>query len=124
MSGSKPDTAIYLSDSPETVRTKINTAYTGSLTTLIEHKKYGAIPEICSIFQLLRYHHPDTSFVNDIYKKYKKGIVSATELKGLTITFVNEYLKKHQEKVRKVINTDQFLLRKSISSFLDYETYK
>lgn len=121
MSGSQPETAIYLNDSPEEIKKKINQAYTGSLEKLSDHKIYGAIPEICSVFQILRFHHQDTEFVNDIYDKYKTGKIGATELKRITTDFLIHILKEHKKKVVEVDNVDQFLLKKKLNSFLKYE---
>lgn len=92
MSGSKPETAIYLNDTPEAIRKKIQSAYTGSLSTLEGHRRYGAIPEICPVFQILNYHHPDQLFIDEIYQSYKSGKMTAGELKQIVIDFVQQMI--------------------------------
>jgi tryptophanyl-tRNA synthetase len=121
MSGSIAETAIYLNDTPNNIKNKINKAYTGSLEKLSDHKKYGAIPEICSVFQILRYHHPDNEFVNNVYDSYKKGKMGASELKNLTIEFLVDMLNEHKTKVEKIKNIDEFILKKKLNSFLEYK---
>lgn len=118
MSGSKPKTAIYLNDSPEEIKKKINKAFTGSVSILDVHKKLGGIPEACSVFSLLYFHHPDNKFVSEIYKRYKNGDITMSELKNITSEFVIELVKEHQAKKSKVKNIRQFILKKPLKSFL------
>lgn len=93
MSGSKPETAIYLTDDPKTIQKKIQSAYTGSLSTLEGHKRYGAVPEICPVFQILNYHCPDQLFVDKTYAQYKAGALTAGDLKKIVIDFLQQMLK-------------------------------
>jgi tryptophanyl-tRNA synthetase len=118
MSGSKAKTAIYLTDTEEEIRKKINSAYTGSVSVLEVHKKLGGIPEACSVFSLLYFHHPDDKFVNNIYEEYKNGKITMTELKKITTDFVIKMVKDHQAKVKKVKNIDKYLLKTPLKSFL------
>ncbi len=118
MSGSRPKTAIYLTDSPENIREKIQKAFTGSVSVLDVHKKLGGIPEACSVFSLLYFHHPDSQFVNDIYRRYKKGDIKMDELKKITGDFIVEIVEKHKKVKEKVGNIDEFLLNQPLRSFL------
>ena len=88
MSGSKPNTAIYLSDSEEMIRKKIGRAYTGAVSSLEEHRKFGGIPEICSVFSLLQNHHPDDGFVEKMRNEYITGRMTTSELKNITADFI------------------------------------
>lgn len=106
MSSSKPETAIYLTDTADIIKTKLNHAYTGAVSTLDGHQKLGAIPEIDSCFQILRYLSPDIKYVDDIYASYKCGKLKTSELKNLTIEFVTELLTDLQEKARGVSKSD------------------
>lgn len=118
MSGSKPKTAIYLTDTEDEIRGKINRAYTGSVSVLDVHRELGGIPEACSVFSLLSFHHPDDKFVNKIYKDYKSGKITMTELKKITADFIVNLVKEHQVKTKGVKNIDNFILKKSLKSFL------
>jgi tryptophanyl-tRNA synthetase len=99
MSASEPDTAIFLSDSEKDVKKKINKSFSGGQPTIEEHRKKGGNPDIDKAYEILKYHHPDTKFISKIYDEYKSGKMLSGELKSITIEFVNEVLKKHQEKV-------------------------
>lgn len=90
MSGSKPETAIYLTDEPAIIKKRISGGFTGAISSLDGHRKFGAVPEACSVFNLLRFHCKDNGFVDTVYKKYKKGQMTAEELKQITIDFISK----------------------------------
>lgn len=115
MSGSKPNTAIYLSDDEETIKKKINRAYTGSVSVLSVHQELGGIPEICSVFSLLNNNHPDDEFIINLYQRYEKGELGMQELKKIATDFVTQEVKKYQNKQK---NIKQFILEKPLRSFL------
>ncbi|MBD3279418.1 MAG: tryptophan--tRNA ligase, partial [Candidatus Pacebacteria bacterium] len=92
MSGSKPNTAIYLNDSEEIIKKKINRAYTGSVSILSIHQELGGIPEICSVFSLLNNNDSNDKFVNDLYQKYKRGDLGMKELKNVAVKRIINYL--------------------------------
>lgn len=106
MSSSKKGSAIRVTDSEETIRKAINSSYTGSLSTLEGHKKYGGIPEICPIFQILRYHHPDSNFVFQIEKDYRSGELLTSELKSIVADFIVKYLADLQMKAKNITEED------------------
>lgn len=106
MSSSKPDTCIFLTDLPQQVERKLSRAFTGSVSTLEGHKRLGAIPEIDSCFQILKYHHPSYDYVQNIYDSYKKGAITSSEIKKITISFVNDMLKVIQDNAKEVTQND------------------
>ncbi|GIU68943.1 MAG: tryptophan--tRNA ligase [Candidatus Woesearchaeota archaeon] len=101
MSASLPDTAIFLDDSPNEVRRKINKAFSGGRDSIELHRKLGGIPEKDKAYEILFYHHPDDEFVKSIYNKYKSGEMLTGELKKICIDFLTTFLTEHQEKVKK-----------------------
>lgn len=112
MSASEPDTAIFLSDKPNEVKNKINKSFSGGRVTIEEHRKLGGIPEIDKAFEILKYHHPNTKFLNKIYEEYKSGKMLSGELKTITIEFVNKILSEHQEKVKQNLEKAQKIVHK------------
>lgn len=58
MSKSNPEGALFLDDSPEIIRRKINKAFTGAVNSLDEHKYLGGIPEACSVFAIQNAFNP------------------------------------------------------------------
>lgn len=120
MSGSKPKTAIYLNDSPEIIRTKINKAYTGAVSSLQEHQKLGGIPEACSVFSLLYFHHPDNKFVKLLETRYKNGQITMKELKEIATDFIIKIVTEHKNRKEKVTKKeiDKYIMKKPLRSFL------
>ncbi|MBP9817633.1 tryptophan--tRNA ligase [Candidatus Shapirobacteria bacterium] len=122
MSASKPNTAIYLSDSSDDIRRKISRAYTGAVSALDVYQELGGIPDICSVFSLLNFHHPDDKFIKNIKSRYLHGQITMSELKEITTIFVCELIEAHQSKQKnKESNLDKFILSTPLSSLLDYK---
>ena len=101
MSASEPDTAIFLDDSPSEIKRKINKAYSGGRDSVEEHRKLGGVPEKDKAFEVLLYHHPDSDFIQQVYKDYKKGKLLSGELKKICMDFLTKFLEKHQKKLSK-----------------------
>jgi tryptophanyl-tRNA synthetase len=74
MSSSKPESAIFLTDTPEEAKQKIMNAKTGGAATLQEQKKSGGRPDECMIYELFLYHLvEDDNELKEIYDSCKKG---------------------------------------------------
>jgi tryptophanyl-tRNA synthetase len=59
MSSSKPETAIFLDDEPETAGKKLMKAITGGRESAEEQKEKGGRPEICTVFETMLFHTVD-----------------------------------------------------------------
>ncbi len=99
MSSSEPNTAIFLKDSENEVKKKINKSFSGGRPTVEEHRKKGGNVEIDRAFEILNYHNSDSKFIRKIREEYTEGKLLSGELKQITIEFTNSFLKEHQEKV-------------------------
>lgn len=84
MSKSNPDGALFLDDSPEIIKRKINKAFTGAVSSLDDHKRFGGVPEACSVFALQQAFNPSDEEVINIYDRYIKGELMMGELKEKT----------------------------------------
>jgi tryptophanyl-tRNA synthetase len=74
MSSSKPESAIFLTDTPQEAKKKIMNAKTGGAATLEEQKKTGGKPDVCMIYELNLYHlTEDDNELKNIYESCKKG---------------------------------------------------
>lgn len=74
MSSSKPESAIFLTDSPQEAKKKIMNAKTGGAATLEEQKKSGGKPDECMIYELFLYHLvEDDNELKGIFESCKKG---------------------------------------------------
>jgi tryptophanyl-tRNA synthetase len=99
---------IYLSDTPEEVKRKINKyAFSGGKDTEQEHRKHGGNPDIDVSFQYLKYlFEEDDKKLKKIEQDYRSGKLLSGELKKILIDKISAFLKEHQknrEKVKKEI---------------------
>ena len=101
MSSSIPESAIFLTDSPEAAKAKIMKAFSGGKVTVEEHRKLGGDPEVDRAYQMLKYHHPDDKKVEKIFHDFKSGKLLSGELKEICAEFVLKFLKEHQKKYKK-----------------------
>ena len=99
MSSSDSGTSvIYLSDSAEEVKRKINKyAFSGGKDTIEEHRKLGGNPNMDVSFQYLKmFFEPDDKKLKKIEDDYRSGKLLTGELKGILIEKINAFLKVHQ----------------------------
>lgn len=102
MSSSKPESAIFLTDTTKEATKKIMQAKTGGAVTLEEQKKYGGKPDECVIYELFLYHliENDDELLN-IYSKCKKGEKMCGECKKHATQLMEKLLLDLQEKREK-----------------------
>lgn len=113
MSASDENETIYTTDSPESVKKKINKyAFSGGQPDITLHRKNGGNPDVDVSFQYLRiFFEPDDNKLKSIYDDYKSGKMLTGELKAILIEKINKFLQSHQEKREKARDIlDQFLL--------------
>ncbi|HIJ98321.1 TPA: tryptophan--tRNA ligase [archaeon] len=113
MSASEEQTAVYTTDTPETVEKKIKKyAFSGGRDTVEEHRKLGGNPAIDVSYQWLTFFEEDDKKLKRIYEDYKSGKMLTGELKEILIQKLTKFLKEHQrnrEKAKKVLN--KFILK-------------
>ena len=105
---------IFLSDSPEEVKRKINKyAFSGGRDTLEEHRKLGGNPDVDVSFQYLKmFFEPSDDKLSKIEEDYKSGKLLSGELKAILIEKINLFLKEHQAKKEQAKkNIDKFLFK-------------
>jgi tryptophanyl-tRNA synthetase len=100
MSSSKPETAIYLSDSDKAVRDKVyRHAFSGGQATIEEHRKIGGNPDIDVPFQwLYMFFEPDEKKIEKIRSDYKSGRMLTGEIKDLLVEKVTTFLHEHRQR--------------------------
>jgi tryptophanyl-tRNA synthetase len=103
MSASDENGTIYTTDSPNTVKKKINKhAFSGGQIDIEQHRKLGGNPDIDVSYQYLRiFFEPDDNKLKSIYDDYKSGKMLTGELKAILIEKINEFLAIHQVKREK-----------------------
>ncbi|EET90499.1 MAG: tryptophan--tRNA ligase [Candidatus Micrarchaeales archaeon] len=112
-SASDPTKTIYLSDSHEEVRKKVNKMLTGQQDTAELQKKYGGDPEKCVVCQYFKYlFEPDDKKLEAIFKAERDGTVLAGEHKKALADAINKYLDEHRKKKEALKGKlDSFILR-------------
>ncbi|KAI9688782.1 MAG: hypothetical protein M1822_001139 [Bathelium mastoideum] len=108
MSASDPTSAIFMSDTPNQIKNKINRyAFSGGRDTMEEHRKYGGNPDVDVAYQYLTYFEDDDEKLQKLYDDYKSGALTTGELKKECIAIMQEYVKEFQERRNAV--TDEVL---------------
>lgn len=112
MSGSKPETCIYLTETPEGARKKIMRAFSGGAGTLEEQRKKGGNPDVDVACQYLYFmFEEDDKKIKGIFEDYRSGKLISGEVKALLADKVEKFLKDHQAKMEKATKlVDKFML--------------
>lgn len=93
MSASVASSTIYLSDTPNQIKNKINKhAFSGGRATKEEQEKYGGNPDIDVSFLYLSFFEEDDEKLADIADKYRKGQLLTGDLKKECIKVLQEFI--------------------------------
>lgn len=108
MSASNPNSAIFMSDTPNQVKNKINKhAFSGGQETLELHREKGGNPDIDVAYQYLTYFEDDDEKLVKFAEDYRKGEMLTGDMKKECIAMMTKYVKGFQEARAKV--TDEVL---------------
>ncbi|PIN96550.1 tryptophan--tRNA ligase [Candidatus Micrarchaeota archaeon CG10_big_fil_rev_8_21_14_0_10_60_32] len=111
MSKRDPDSMLSLSDSADDVKRKVSKALTGGRSTVEEQKKLGAEWRKCVVYELMFYHfEDDDKELEKIRTQCETGKIMCGECKLKRIKKIQDYLKKHQEKKKKLMPKAEELL--------------
>ncbi len=93
MSASQPESAVFLTDDPKTVRKKIWQAFSGGQPTVELHRKLGGNPDVDVAYQWLYYFfEEDDGRIEQIRQDYVSGKLLTGELKEILIEKVQRFL--------------------------------
>lgn len=108
MSSSNPNSAIFMTDTPKQIKTKINRhAFSGGQVNLEEHRRLGGNPDVDVAYIYLTYFEEDDQKLTEIYETYKDGTLLTGELKKMAIDLLQGYVQQFQ--TRRTAVTDQVL---------------
>ncbi|KAI1256963.1 hypothetical protein MGN70_000001 [Eutypa lata] len=108
MSSSNPNSAIFMTDTPKQIKTKINRhAFSGGQVNLEEHRRLGGNPDVDVSYIYLTYFEEDDNKLTEVYKSYKEGTLLTGELKKMAIDLLQEYVQQFQ--TRRAAVTDEVL---------------
>jgi tryptophanyl-tRNA synthetase len=112
MSSSKPESAIFLTDTPQEAKKKIMNAKTGGAVTLEEQKKSGGKPDDCMVYELFLYHLiEDDDELLGIYESCKKGELMCGVCKKRAADLMERFLRDLQQKRNKALGQIQEFLQ-------------
>ncbi len=99
MSSSKPSTAIYLNEDPETAAKKVKTAKTGGRESLKEQEELGGEVDKCVIYEMLVYHLiDDDEEIEKIREECLSGQLRCGDCKVRTSELMREYFEDLKDK--------------------------
>ncbi|KXB07943.1 tryptophanyl-tRNA synthetase, partial [candidate division MSBL1 archaeon SCGC-AAA382N08] len=103
MSSSEPKSAIFLTDSFEEVRNKVNNAVTGGRNTIEEQKEKGGMPDECTIYSMYVYHFlRDDEELLKLREACESGEIVCGECKQKAFKLLKEFLSEHKKKREKI----------------------
>jgi tryptophanyl-tRNA synthetase len=110
MSSSKPETAIFTTDDPETIDKKVSAAYTGGQATVTLQRQLGANALGCPVFWYLRYFFDTEKQSDERMLRCRSGNLLCGECKSDLSKgakpFVVEF-KKRREQAKNIV--DKFM---------------
>jgi tryptophanyl-tRNA synthetase len=99
MSSSKPETAIFLTDTIDDIKKKIEDAFTGGQPTAKEQRELGGDPDKCVVYGFYVYHlMPDDKELLKLREACKRGGIICGECKARAIELMAKFMKAHEEK--------------------------
>lgn len=103
MSASKNESAIFLTDTPKQIKTKINKyAFSGGGETIEEHREKGGNCDTDISYQYLTFFLDDDEKLEQIRQDYSSGKMLSGEIKKELIEVLQKLVKNHQEARAKV----------------------
>lgn len=96
MSSTRPNSALFLTDSLQVAQKKIRSSYTGGSILADFQREHGGVPEICPIFQLRTTHFENNESLGE---ECRNGKILCGQCKSQAAEEVTGYLTGHQEKL-------------------------
>jgi len=113
MSASDPNSSIFMTDTANQIKNKINKhGFSGGRDTEEEHRKYGGNPDVDVAFQYLKFFEEDDEVLAKIEADYRSGALLTGELKAKCIKILQDLVRNFQEGRAKISEDD-------ISAFMD-----
>ncbi|XP_066965942.1 tryptophan--tRNA ligase, cytoplasmic isoform X1 [Macrobrachium rosenbergii] len=106
MSASDENSSIFLTDTANQIKKKINKyAFSGGRDTIEEHREKGGDCEVDVSFMYLQFFLEDDEKLESIRKQYSSGEMLTGELKAELIKILQKMIAEHQER-RKAVTAD------------------
>lgn len=103
MSASDETSAIFMSDTPKQIQSKITKyAFSGGRETVEEHREKGGNPDVDVSYKYLEFFLEDDDRLKEIREEYLSGRMLTGDLKKICIEEVQKYVAGFQERRAKV----------------------
>ena len=115
MSASEPETAIFTTDSLQTVEKKVKSSFTGGRDTQVEQRLLGGRADHCPVYHYYYFLFEENDFeLKKIYDDCVGGQLLCGDCKTMLASRVKGFIKNHQEK-REAAKThlDEFIIEDS-----------
>ena len=97
MSSSIDSSAIFLSDTPKSIQTKIQKyAFSGGQADIEAHRRLGGNPDIDVAYQYMKFMHDDDDELDTLYREYKSGNLLTGQLKSRCIEIITKFVLEFQ----------------------------
>lgn len=107
MSASDETSAVYVTDTPKQIKTKINKyAFSGGRDTVEEHRALGGNLSVDIAWKWLNFFLDDDEKLAHLGAEYSSGRMLSGELKAELIDVLSALVKEHQERRAKVTDAD------------------
>ena len=99
MSASDPNSAIFMSDTANQIKNKINKhAFSGGRESIEEHRKHGGNPDVDVAYTYLSYFLEDDAELDELAQKYRSGEMLTGEMKAHCVTELQKFVSAFQER--------------------------
>ncbi|KAH9456840.1 hypothetical protein MJO29_010788 [Puccinia striiformis f. sp. tritici] len=106
MSSSVDASAIFMSDTPKQIKTKINKfAFSGGKATIEEHRKEGGRTDVDVPYQYLSFFEESDEKLEKIKTQYESGELLTGEIKAICIETLQKMVSDFQER-KKLVSDD------------------
>lgn len=99
MSSSRPESSVFLTDTPDEAAAKVRRSVTGGRDTADQQRKHGAEPEKCPVYEMYLYHLArDDAHLQEVHDECRGGERLCGGCKGEAIDLLRTWLTEHREK--------------------------
>jgi tryptophanyl-tRNA synthetase len=99
MSASDPNSAIFMSDTPNQIKNKINKhAFSGGRETMEEQRELGGNPDVDVAYTYLSYFLESDEELEELASKYRSGELLTGEMKQRCIAELQKFVTAFQER--------------------------
>ncbi|KAI0023657.1 tryptophanyl-tRNA synthetase [Xylariomycetidae sp. FL0641] len=99
MSASIDSSAIFMNDTPNKIKNKMNKyGFSGGQETAEEHKLKGGNPDVDVAYQYLQFFMEDDEELKSLGQQYREGKLMTGELKAICIKHLQDYVAAFQER--------------------------